>query len=84
MIKLIAIFAFLLIIAVVIWALTPGYEKCYSDREHEGYASMGCCGGLTGGTKATDYLSETCCSCPHYVDLGCDRIRKEEKNEQRN
>ena len=83
MIKLIALFAFLLIlliIAVVIWALTPEYEKCYSDREYEGYASMGCCGGLTGGTKATDYLSETCCSCPHLV-LGCNPIRKEEKKE---
>ena len=80
---LIALFAFLLIlliIAVVIWALTPEYEKCYSDREYEGYASMGCCGGLTGGTKATDYLSETCCSCPHLV-LGCNPIRKEEKKE---
>ena len=80
---LIALFAFLLIlliIAVVIWALTPEYEKCYSDGEYEGYASMGCCGGLTGGTKATDYLSETCCSCPHLV-LGCNPIRKEEKKE---
>ena len=78
MIKLIAIFALLLIIALIVWALTPEYEKCYSDRERKGYASMGCCGGLTGGTKATDYLSETCCSCPHLV-LGCDHIIKEEK-----
>lgn len=86
MIKLIDLFAFLLIlliIAVVIWALTPEYEKCYSDREHEGYASMGCCGGLTGGTKATDYLSETCCSCPHLV-LGYDPIRKEKKKNENN
>ena len=83
MIKLITLFALLLIIAVVIWALTPEYEKCYSDREHEGYASMGCCGGLTGGTKATDYLSETCCSCPHLV-LGCNPIRKEEKKNENN
>lgn len=80
MIKLIALFVFLLIIAVVIWALTPEYEKCYSNREHEGYASMGCCGGITGGTKATYYLSETCRSCPHLV-LGCNPIRKEKKKE---
>ena len=79
MIKLIALFALLLIIALIIWGVTPDYEKCYSDMEYEGYASMGCCGGLTGGTKATDYLSETCCSCPHYVDLGCNPIRKEER-----
>ena len=83
MIELIALFVFLLIIAVVIWALTPEYEKCYSDREHEGYASMGCCGGLTGGTKATDYLLEMCIGCTHYVDLGRDSIRKEEKDDSR-
>ena len=76
MIKLIALLAFLLIIAVIIWAVTPEYEKCYSDREYEGYAAMGCYKGLTGGTKATDYLSETCRNCPHLV-LGHDQIRKE-------
>lgn len=80
MIKLIALFALLLIIAVIVCGVTPEYEKCYSNREHEGYASMGCCGGITGGTKATDYLSVTCCSCPHLV-LGCNPIRKEEKKE---
>ena len=75
MIKLIAIFALLLIIAIIAWGVTPDYEKCYSDMEHEGYASMGCCGGVTGGTKSTDYLSETCCSCPNLV-LGCDPDKK--------
>lgn len=79
MVRLIALLAFLLIIAVIIWAVTPEYEKCYSDMEYEGYAVMGCCGGLTGGTKATDYLSETCCSCPYLV-LGCNPIRKEKEN----
>ena len=76
MIKLIVIFALLLIVAVVVWGLTTDYDKCYSDMEYEGYASMGCYGGLTGGTKAIDYLSETCYSCPHLV-LGCNTIRKE-------
>ena len=80
MIKLIAIFALLLIIALMVCGVTPDYEKCYSDMEYEGYASMGCCGGITGGIKSTDYLSETCCSCPHLV-LGCDQIRKENENE---
>ena len=81
MIKLIALFALLLIIALIVWVVTPDYEKCYSDMEYEGYASMGCCGGITGGTKQTDYLSEMCCNCPHYVDIGCNPIRKEKKNE---
>ena len=79
--KLIALFALLLIIAVIIWAVIPDYEKCYSDRELEGYAAMQCCKGLNGGTKDTDYLSEMCIGCPHYVDLGCNQIRKEENNE---
>ena len=56
MIKLIALCIVILIIAVIVWAVTPEYEKCYSDMEYKGYASMGCCGGLTGGTKSTDYL----------------------------
>ena len=83
MIKLIALFVLLLIIPVIIWGVTPDYEKCYSDMEYEGYASMGCCGGLTGGTKATDYLLEMCISCPQYVDLARDSIRKEEKDDSR-
>ena len=66
MIKLIALFALLLIIYLIVCGSTSDYEKCYSDMEHKGYASMGCCRGLTGGTKSTDYLSETCVSCPHY------------------
>lgn len=82
MIKLIALLAFILIIAIIAWGVTPDYEKCYSDMEYKGYASMSCCRGLTGGTKATDYLSETCCSCPYLV-LGCDQIRKEKKDDSR-
>ena len=70
MIKLIALFIVILIIAVIGWTVTPEYEKCYSDMEYEGYASMGCCGGITGRIKDTDYLSETCCSCPYLV-LDC-------------
>ena len=77
MIKLIVLLVFLLIIAVIIWAVTPEYEKCYSNMEYEGYAAMGCCGGLTRGTKSTDYLSETCRSCPYLV-LGCNLTRKED------
>ena len=33
MIKLITLFALLLIIAVIIWAVTPEYEKCYSNMD---------------------------------------------------
>ena len=43
------------------------YEYCYTDREKEGYAAMNCCGGLAGGTIATEYLSEQCIGCPYLV-----------------
>lgn len=43
------------------------YEYCYSDREREGIASMGCCCGVVGGTRNTEYLSEQCVSCPYLV-----------------
>ena len=51
MIKLTALFALLLIIALIAWGVTTDYDKCYSDMEYEGYASMGCCGGLTEGNN---------------------------------
>lgn len=48
--------------------LEGAYEKCYSNRMCEGNAYDGRCGGLAGGTKATDYLSEGCVGCP-YLEL---------------
>lgn len=41
------------------------YERCYSEQEYSGNAAMGLCGGLTGGTRLTDYLSESCIECPY-------------------
>ena len=43
------------------------YDCCYTDMEYKGIASMNCCCGIFGGTSATDYLSETCVSCPYLV-----------------
>lgn len=80
MIKLIVTFALLLISVAIIWGVTPEYDKCYSDMEWTGYASMKCCGGKCGGTKSTYYLSETCISCPYLV-LGYDCIRKDKEND---
>lgn len=66
--ELIIIAGFLLLnILFIFWFLTPEYEKCYTEMENEGHASMGCCCGLAGGTKETDYLSEVCIGCPHLV-----------------
>ena len=79
MIKLFAVLILLLIIAVVIWGVTPEYDKCYSAMEYEGHASMNCCGGKCGGTKATEYLSEICCSCPYLV-LDYNSVKEKEND----
>lgn len=42
-------------------------ERCYTQREYEGIAAMGCCCGLTGGDSSTGYLQYSCIDCPHYV-----------------
>ena len=78
MIKL-AIAIFIMVgLVLFIKLIITDYDKCYSDMEREGYAVFECCGGLTGGTKSTDYLSETCVSCPYLV-LGCNpKYGKEE------
>lgn len=43
------------------------FEKCYNRMEDMGIAVFGCCCGVSGGDNNTDYLSETCVSCPHLV-----------------
>lgn len=83
MIKLGILLVFIFFIAFVIWGVTPEYDKCYSDMERQGYAVMDCCGGLVGGTRATDYLSEQCIDCPHLV-LGCNPKDGKDNNELRN
>ena len=76
-----AIIIFIMIgLVLVLFLTTTDYDKCYSEMEHQGYAIMECCGGLTGGTKSTDYLSEICIECPYLV-LGCNPKEKENKNE---
>lgn len=43
-------------------------NKCYSQREREGVAAMGCCRGLAGGDRSTDYLQYSCVVCNHFVN----------------
>ena len=66
MIKLIALFIVILIIAVIVWTVTPEYDKCYSDMEYSGIAAMGCC---EGKTNSAGDLYEICTNCPHLVSL---------------
>ena len=67
-----------LIFVVIVWVIqhfTSDYDKCYLEREDEGYAIFGCCGGMTGGTRQTNYLSEICVGCPYLV------LPEEKKND---
>ena len=66
MIKLIALFIVILIIAVIGSTVTPEYEKCYSDMEYSSIAAMGCC---EGKINSIGDLSETCTDCPYLVSL---------------
>lgn len=45
------------------------HEWCYDRMEEDGVATMGFCFGVVGGSKKTDYLSEMCMGCPHWVPL---------------
>lgn len=78
MIKLAIVIFIMVGLLLFISLLTTDYDRCYSDMEREGHAAMGCCGGITGGTKNTDYLSEICVDCPYLV-LGCNRKDRKEK-----
>lgn len=46
------------------------HDSCYTEKEYSGYAAMGCCRGVYGGTAATEYLSEDCIDCPYLGNLG--------------
>ena len=47
-------------------------ESCYEDRKSKGYLDGDKCYGVVGGGKTTNYLSETCISCPHWTPIDYD------------
>lgn len=67
----------IMLLAVFIFKIffISNYDKCYAKREEEGYAIFDYCGGLTGGTRNTGYLQESCIDCPYLV-LTNDRKKK--------
>lgn len=67
MIRIIASIIVPLFILFIFKRTITNYDKCYSSMEYEGIAVMGSCGGVFGGTEATDYLSESCVDCPYFV-----------------
>ena len=69
MIKLLVGAVILIIVVLIIRYFISDYDKCYSEREADGYAIFSCCKGMVGGTKQTNYLSEMCIGCPYLVLL---------------
>lgn len=45
------------------------HESCYDKMEEEGVASNGCCCGVVGGDRTTDYTAEFCLDCPYYSPI---------------
>ena len=43
------------------------HEWCYTRMEADGVAVMGCCCGVVGGDRTSDYLSYMCMDCPHWI-----------------
>ena len=43
------------------------YDICYSERESEGIAVFGMCGGLVGGDKDSGHVQYECIDCPYWV-----------------
>lgn len=67
MLKVLLIILLVSIVFILIASNTSDYDKCYAVEESNGHASMGCCSGLVGGTRATEYLSESCIGCPYLT-----------------
>lgn len=67
MIKLLVILFLIMPATSILKSFVSDYDKCYSEREDEGYAVFGCCQGLVGGSRNTNYLQEFCINCPYLV-----------------
>ena len=61
------------------FAILLNYSSCYNHMESIGYAVFECCGGIAGGTRNTEYLSEMCIGCPYFTEIDI-KYMKEEKN----
>lgn len=79
MIKIFIFLAIILIMPFVLKMLSTNYDKCYSSMEYRGVAAMGCCNGVVGGSRDTEYLSESCIECPYFILPD----KEDKSNEQR-
>nr|WP_296955176.1 hypothetical protein [uncultured Mediterraneibacter sp.] len=67
MIKLIITLLICLVLIFIFSCTISDYDRCYNAREDEGVAAFGCCNGLTGGIRNSEYLQEMCINCPYYI-----------------
>lgn len=68
MIKMLIILTFIyILISALTISVLDHHDECYSEMEDAGNAVFGCCKGLTGGTRHTGYLQESCVDCPYLV-----------------
>lgn len=45
------------------------YQMCYTEREYEGYAVFGMCGGVINNEQNSIYAPCTCVDCPYLVKI---------------
>ena len=57
------------------------YTSCYDHMELDKQAAYECCGGVTGGTKNTEYLSEMCIDCPYFITTDIEYIKRRNKKQ---
>lgn len=57
--------------------ILQNYSSCYDHMESIGYAIFGCCGGIAGGARSTEYLSEMCIGCPYFTEIDIKYMKKE-------
>ena len=43
------------------------HKSCYDDRERQGKAVFGMCGGVAGGDFNSGYLNYDCMDCPYLT-----------------
>lgn len=78
MIKFIVFMTILFLVVTVFRnRLVSYYDRCYSDKEYEGYAAMGMCGGIYGYGDEGESISDDCIDCPYFI--GEYSIKEEEK-----
>lgn len=58
------------------------YTSCYDRMELAKQAAYECCGGVAGGTRNIEYLSEMCIDCPYFTTIDIEYIKKRNKNNQ--